>query len=203
MRKHVLLSVVPLLTLFTLPAFAGPHRFGQQLSAAQCDPGPTSKMVLNVVFQVTGDADSGVGGYWAYDSYTKHVQVWDQFDGTYCARVTYNGSFVTVPGTSPAGSGSVAGGVTGTMGGGYTATIDGATFTPTTKRTKGSIGTKDFGCIISTGGVASGCNYYSWFADYFTGGTVVQNFWGWTYNAGDNGTWVNASTGNSGDITGS
>src|SRR5512144_1986360 len=123
MRKCVLLSVVLLLTLFTLPAFAGPHSFGQQLSAAQCSPGSTSKLVLNVVFQVTGDADSGVAGnYWAYDSYTKHVQVWAQSDGTYCAQVKYNGSFVTVEGTSPAGDGQVGGGVTGTMEGGYTAT---------------------------------------------------------------------------------
>ena len=202
MRKLVFLSVLLLLTLLTVPAFAGPHRFGQELSAAQCDPGPSSKMVLNVVFQVTGDADSGVGGYWAYDSYTKHVQVWDQFDGTYCARVTYNGSFVTVAGTSPAGTGPVAGGVTGTMGGGYTALITNSSFTPGTKRTKGSIGTKDFGCSI-TGGVASSCDYYSWFGDYFSGGSLAQPFWGWTYDAGENGTWVNAVTGNSGNIAGS
>ena len=58
--------------------------------------------MLNIVFQVTGDADSGFGGYWATDSYTKHVQVWAQAEGTFCAQVKYNGSFITVAGSSPA-----------------------------------------------------------------------------------------------------
>lgn len=76
-------------------------------------------------------------------------------------------------------------------------------FTPDGKRTKGSIGTKEYGCSITTGGGVTGCTYYNWFTEYFAGGDLAMTFWGWTYNAGDNGTWVNASTGSDGDITGS
>jgi hypothetical protein len=184
------------------PAVAQPHAFGQQLSAAQCDPGQ-NKLVLNIVFQVSNDADSGVGGhYWAIDSYMKHVQVWDMGDGFFCAQVKYNGSFVTVDGKSPSGVGHVDAGVTGTMEGGYNATFFG-TWAPGTKRTKGNIGSQNYACII-TAGVPS-CNYptTSWVDDYFDSVTgFTQNFWGWTYRAGDNGTWVNSSTGNTGDITG-
>ena len=194
-----------LATLLLMAAFivsnAKPHTFGQQLSGGQCQPSTDKRLVLNIVFQVTGDADSGVGGYWASDSYTKHVQVWDMADGTFCARVKYNGSFVTVAGKSPSGLGTVATGVTGTMDGGYTATFTG-TFAPGARRTKGNIGSKEYGCVI-TDGVADQCKYFSWLSEYFTGGgDFNQPFWGWTYNAGDNGTWVNASTENSGDITG-
>jgi hypothetical protein len=180
-------------------ALAKPHLNGTQLNAAQCSPGPNSKLVLNIVFQVTNDADSGVAGnYWAFDSYTKHVQVWDLGSGNFCAIVKYDGSFVTVAGTSPGGAGSVGAGVTGTMEGGYSATITNGTFTPTTNRTKGNIGAKDFAC--DTSGNCPG--YYSWVSTYFPTGTFAYSYSSWTYNAGDNGTWVNASTGNSGDITG-
>jgi hypothetical protein len=185
-------------SLFTVQA--KPHTFGNQLSASQCDPSG-HHMVLNVVFQVTNDADSGVAGnYWALDSYTKHVQVWDMGGGGFCAQVKYNGSFVTVAGISPGNTGLVTAGITGTMEGGYNATFTGS-FTPGTKRTKGNIGSKDNACTI-TGGVPSCGDIYSWASEYFPNmDNFNQNYWGWTYDAGDNGTWVNASAGNSGDIT--
>ena len=199
MNKFILATML-LLAAFAIPALAKPHTFGQQLNAAKCDPG-TSKMVLNIVFQVTGDADSGQGGnYWALDSYMKHVQVWDMTDGTFCVQVKYNGSFVTVLGRGPGNTGDVAAGVTGTMEGGYSAIISGGSFTPGTKRTKGNIGSKDYAC--TTAGAPGDCNYYSFLTDYFPGATLAQGFWGWTYRAGENGTWVNSITGNEGDITG-
>ena len=183
-------------------ALAKPHLNGTQLNAAQCSPGPNSKLVLNIVFQVTNDADSGISGYWAMDSYTKHVQVWDQTGGTFCAIVKYDGSFTSVAGVSPASTNTIGAGVTGTMEGGYSMILSGATFSPGIKRTKGNIGTKDIGCSIDNYGNAIGCTYYSWIADYFPGASFAYSYSGWTYNAGDNGTWINASTGNSGDITG-
>jgi hypothetical protein len=183
-------------------ALAKPHLNGSQLNAAQCSPGPNTKLVLNIVFQVTGDADSGIGGYWAMDSYTKHVQVWDLGNSTFCVIVKYDGSFTSVAGVSPAGVSTIGAGVTGTIEGGYSGILSGATFTPAGKRTKGNIGTKDFGCSIDNTGTALGCTYYSWIADYFSGASFAYTYWSWTYNAGDNGTWINASTGNSGDITG-
>lgn len=205
MRKTFL--AVAVLFVFVGTALAGPHlNFGKNLNAAQCTPGANNKMVLNIVFQVTGDADSGYfGGYWAIDSYTKHVQVWDMGGGTFCAIVKYNGSFVTVAGTSPSGNSSVSGGVTGTMEGGYSGILTNAAFAPGTKRTKGNIGAKDYGCVITNGDIGSTCNFYSWISDYFSTGDFQYSGafqWGWIYRAGDNGTWVNANSGGSGDITG-
>ena len=60
MRKLVVLSVVLLLTLFTLPAFAGPHRFGQQLSAAQCSPGPAADCRLTLTVPALGRCGAGI-----------------------------------------------------------------------------------------------------------------------------------------------
>lgn len=205
MKSKFMLGAVTLLTFILIAmsattAMAKPHTFGEQLSASQCDPSG-HRMVLNVVFQVTNDADSGVSGnYWALDSYTKHVQAWDMGNSTFCVQVKYNGSFVTVTGPSPGGTGSVDSGVTGTMEGGYSATVTGS-FTPGTKRTKGNIGSKDYACTIDQSGPAIGCQYYSFVSDYFTGASLAQNFWQWTYDAGDNGTWVNSINGNSGNIT--
>ena len=42
-----------------------------------------------------------------------------------------------------------------------------------------------------------------YFLSYFgSTGSRDQPAWGWTYHTAKNGDWVNASTGNSGDITG-
>lgn len=209
-RLSVVSLVLALLfLLFVASAAAKPRlNWGSELNAAQCNPG-AGNMVLNIVFQVTNDADSGFGGYWGIDSYMKHIQVWEQSDGTFCVQAKYNGSFVTVAGNSPGNTGTVSAGVTGTMEGGYTAVISNATFNPGTKRTKGNIGAKDYGCVITNGSTLQNgqdtCNPYDWFTDYFTDGDFNYSGpfqWGWIYDAGNNGTWVNASSGSSGDITG-
>jgi hypothetical protein len=43
-----------------------------------------------------------------------------------------------------------------------------------------------------------------WRSDYFTGvsGFAFDEWWGWVYHAGNNGSWVNAIDGNEGNITG-
>lgn len=46
----------------SIPQKAG--KFLMALDSAQYSPGPTSGTVLNIVYQVTNDADSGFGGYW-------------------------------------------------------------------------------------------------------------------------------------------
>ena len=202
MRKLVAVAtVMGLMCFLASQAMAGPRlNYGQNLAAAKCSPSSANKMVLNVVFQVTNDVDSGVvGNYWAVDSYMKHVQVWDMGNDTYCVSVKYDGSFVTVQGPSPNGTTTVGAGVAGTMEGGYTGLITGGAFSPGTQRTKGNIGTKDYACSTTDGACSS---QFDWVATYFPGATLTMDYWGWIYHAGDNGTWVNASTGNDGDIIG-
>jgi hypothetical protein len=182
-----------------MPATAAPavhNNSGAQLNASQCNTGGAP--LINATFKVVNDADSGVAGNaWAMDSYTKHVQVWAQSAGTYCAIVKYAGQFVTNAGASPQNTGTIAAGVKGTFEGGYQATFNG-TFAPTMK-TNGNIGTFDFQCDTSFN-----CpGYFDWVGAYFPGYSSFNiPYWAWTYHAGNNGSWVNASTGNSGDITG-
>jgi len=189
------------MAIFAGSLLAGPERlnFGKQLNAAQCNA--SGKMVINVVQHITNDADSGVAGNaWAFDDFNRTIQVWQAGANTFCAVVKYQGSFSTLAGISPGGTSTVAAGVKGTIQGGYQSTQ----FTGTLKSnpaysTRGSIGDFNYACDTSFNCPGS----VDWTAVYFDS-TAGFDFawWGWIYHGGDNGTWVNASTGNSGDITG-
>lgn len=201
------LPVVPALMalLFLCPAsvMAGPSErlnFGAELNAAQCDPAG-GNLVINVVQRITGDIDSGVGGnYWAIDEYNRHIQVWEVGPGSFCAVVKYTGSFSTVAGVSPGATGTLSADVTGTLEGGYRAVITGTLKSAPLWKTKGNVGSYDYGCDPSNG-TCTGRS--SWTDKYFEDGYGFSYaWWGWTYHAGDNGSWVNSSDGNSGDITG-
>lgn len=188
-----------LMMLASPAAFAAPDRlnFGAQLNAALCNPG--GKLVINVVQRVINDADSAVGGtYWAMDDLSRQIQVWQTGDNTFCATVRYQGSWVTLGGPSPQNGTILNAGITGTMEGGYTAPITGTLKTNPAASTRGNIGTLDLRCDSN-----GNCLGAAFWADlYFDPGfSFDQPFWGWIYHGGSNGTWVNASTGNSGDIT--
>lgn len=204
MRKIVISIATLIAALFTLafPSFAAVHTtFGQTVNASSCNAG--SSPIVNVIMKVLNDDDSAtLGNVWALDNYVKTVSVYPQPDGTFCAVVKTQGGFTTVAGNSPGAAydigGTVGAGVTGTFEGGYIAQFDG-TFSPILK-TKGNIGTFDYNCDL-----AYNCpGFFDWVSAYFTGNTFFNlPYWAWNYHAGNNGSWVNAITGNSGDITGS
>ena len=172
--------------------------WGSQVNPGQCDGAP-GKLVINVTHKVTHDIDSGLGGFWAYDDYNKHIQVWQVGTDTFCAMVRYLGSFVTDDGPSPGNTDTIAAGIEGTLEGGYRATITGTLNSSPSYRTKGNIGAFDYGCDVDTG---SCTGLFSWLDTYFTSvSSFDQPWWGWVYHGGDNGTWVNSSDGNQGDIT--
>lgn len=207
MMKKLVIAILfaGVLSLFVaiMPTFAAPvpdhTNFGQQLNASQCNDGGAP--VINVTFSVTNDADSGtLGNAWAYDAYNKRVQVWRQADGTYCAVVKYQGKFVTLAGPSPNAAvtgGQVGTGVKGTFEGGYIATFDG--MLQSGLQTRGNLGSFNYACDTHFN-----CpGLFDWVDTYFSGVTTFnQPYWAWNYHAGNNGSWVNASTGNQGDITG-
>ena len=189
--------------LFLIPSagFSAEHLdWGAQLhSGPSSCPGGT--LVINVVQKVLNDNDSGVAGNaWAYDDFVRQIQVVKTSPGWFCATVSYQGNFTTIAGPSPNNTGTVGDGVVGTFQGGYVSTVFSATLKTTPlARTKGSIGTYDYNC-----NTAFNCpGYVSWVTLYFDS---VSGFdlawWGWVYHAGNNGSWTNAITGNSGDITG-
>jgi hypothetical protein len=195
----VIASIVLLALGYAKPSFAGPSEhlnWGEALNASfAC---PASAPVVNVVQKVIDDVDSGQGSNnWAYDEFVRRIQVVQTATG-FCATVSFSGSFETIPGTSPGKTGTVAEGLVGTFEGGYVATFTGA-LNPGLNRTKGNIGSVDYGCDV-----AGNCpGYVSWLDLYFPGyAGFTYSWWGWIYHGGNNGSWTNASTGNSGDITG-
>lgn len=155
--------------------------------------------VLNVTFKVTNDVDSGFGGYWAYDNNNKQVMVWKtSIPDQYCAIVRYEGQFSAVKGkTSPSGNGVIGSDFQGTFQGGYIGTITGK-FEPGNKRVTGNLGTKAYGCDIEN--PTSSCKYFSWVKEYFPTGKFSYGWWGWIYQGGSHGVWVNSQDGSTGDL---
>ncbi len=205
MRKLIIkliagLGTVALLAV-SLPAMATPDgghtTYGPMLNASACNAGGSP--IVNVTYKVTNDSDSGVAGNaWANDNYNKSVKVFDQGGGNYCAVVKFQGQFVTFAGASPENTGTVAAGVHGTIDGGYDATFTAPAFTPTLA-TNGQIAAYNYHCDMSFNCPGEP----DIFAAYFPGYTNFnQYYWAWNYHAGHNGSWTNAITGNSGDITG-
>ncbi len=194
------------LILIPLCAYGAPSEhlnWGAQLhsGSASC---PNGAPIINVVQKVVNDIDSGTcGNYWAYDDVVRQIKVVQTGPGVFCATVSYQGKFTTVagpsPGAAPACTSTIADGVGGTFQGGYVATFAGALLSSPGARTKGNIGTFDYGCNASTGDCPG---YVGWVSLYFLYSSFDQPWWGWVYHAGNNGSWVNAASGNSGDITG-
>ena len=201
------LLVLPLSVRPVLAAPGGPPHlnWGSELNADQC---PQGELVINVTHKVVNDIDSAVGGgFWATDTYNRHIQVWEVAPGTFCAVVRYTGQFVTDDGPSPQGTDidGIAAGITGTFEGGYRSTIFSGTLNPgPAYRTRGNIGAFDYGCDVENdpGDYSSCTGLFSWVGTYFTSTSGFDlEWWGWVYHSGDNGTWVNSGDGNEGDIT--
>ncbi len=182
-------------------AFAKPSEhlnWGSQINQGEC---PNGTLVINVTQKVANDVDSGVAGnYWASDNAIRHIQVVQTGSDTFCATVSYQGDFTTFSGPSPQNTGDVGTGVVGTFQGGYIMSSFTGTLNPTPNyRTKGNIGTFNYNCDVN-----GNCSaYVDWTTLYFSNTSGASlDWWGWTYHAGNNGSWVNSSGGNSGDITG-
>lgn len=180
------------------PVAAAPQfNWGTEVNVGECDK--VGKPVVNVVQKVVNDVDSGLSGYWAFDSLNRQIQVWaTSTAGKYCAEVSYQGQFDAQAGqVSPGDQAQViTGGEDGTFQGGYRAIITGSLLSTPLWKTNGSVGVTDYNCDLT--GVCPG--FVSWPGQYFNPGYGFSyDWWGWIYHNGSH-TWVNASTGNSGDV---
>lgn len=208
MKKFLLTicSVVAIFVVFTAVASASESESdsntsfhpGQELRRSACG-NAMEEPVINVEQKVKNDADSGVAGNaWAFDNYEREIKVYRTTEeNSYCAIVKYEGKFITLAGPSPNNTGTVAAGIRGEFEGGYRATFTGTLKSSPLKKTHGSIGTYDYACdtLFNCPGRVS------WLSFYFDGvASFDQPWWGWIYHADDHGTWINASTGNVGDI---
>jgi hypothetical protein len=200
-RIGTALATALVLALAATPAFAAPGKPPKlnkhQLQRKTCGKGP---LVINVEQKVVNDVDSGThGNYWAFDAYTRSIQVWRIGTGNYCAIVHYTGEFRTIAGASPGGSGTVGEGVTGHFEGGYRMDFGGTLLAHPSAKKHGSIGTYDYRCT-STGSCPGSVYWVSLYFSNVTGDDF--DWWGWLYKAGKNGTWLNSIDGARGDITG-
>lgn len=172
---------------------------GKELTMKSCDV--KGDPIINVTQKILNDADSGqAGNYWGFDTIERKIQVWQVSDNKYCATVQYEGRFVGIAGQrSPGNTGVLTGSEKGEFKGGYRADITGQLLASPSLPMHGSLGTTDYRCDML--GNCPGA--FSWTDKYFNtsaaGFTFSQPWWGWTYKNGDK-VWVNASTGNSGDI---
>ncbi|HET7098920.1 MAG TPA: hypothetical protein VFI61_01645, partial [Patescibacteria group bacterium] len=145
---------------------------------------------------ISGDSDSGFGGYWASDTYVSSYEVCPDSEDGYWVNRTDGGDWETFGGTSPSGASTVGAGVTGTFEGTWNGIhIDGTIMALST-----DLGTVDFMCDAN--GVCS--NKSSTLAQIFNPGYVADfpDTWIWTYTGGCQGDlWINAASGSSGDIT--
>ena len=186
--------------LIVLPAYA-------RTSGFSC--GATTRPVIDVTEKIIHDADSGIAGdNWAFDTITRHIRVWNMGGANYCGVVADDAEFHAVAGQiSPAATGILTGDEHGDFNGGYVTVVFSDTLNvkdPSNWPLKGKVnhgGPVDYMCDIS--GNCPG--YIDWLTKYFTGAsfnTVGLADWGWKYVAADrrDGVWINANSGNSGDI---
>jgi hypothetical protein len=181
----------------------GPRLDRRDISARQCTTGGRAKQVVDVLYTLKNDADSGFGGnYWADDTILRHLRIWSEADSTYCVQVADVGAFVTYAGTSPSGTSTVSAGVRGILDGGYITSSVVGTFAPTLA-THGYLGTYDLQCDSSGSCPGASISWASYFGSVMSSDAFAQ--WGWIYRAGRHGTWLNqddVAAAASGDITG-
>lgn len=198
MKKIIFSLALSLGLAVTLPAvvLADSHDSGE-LDNHGCGNGQT---VVNVTYKLLNDYDSGVkGNAWANDTINRHLRIVKTSAG-YCAEVRDHGSFVTFAGYSPGGTGTVGAGVKGEIEGGYVTTaITGTLAAAPAYATHGHLGTFDLKCDASF----SCPGTHPTVSSYVSGWDGNLAWWGWYYHTDQNGNWVNAMNGNTGDITGS
>ncbi|MGI0135360.1 MAG: hypothetical protein ACREBW_10440 [Candidatus Micrarchaeaceae archaeon] len=152
------------------------------------------KQVVNVTYKLYNDTDSGFFGNWATDSLNRNLKVFDTGNGTYCATVNDTGSFVTTGPNSPQHGSPLSAGINGVINGGYVTNDFAATLSATPDySTHGNLGSFDATLAHPS------------FLSYFDNSGSInwkQPTWGWTYHTAQNGNWVNASSGDNGDIAG-
>jgi hypothetical protein len=160
---------------------------------------PAGVLVINVTQPVVADADSSaLGTAWAAESYTRSIQIQQVGSNLFCGSVTYSGTFTTLGGRSPQGTGFVGAGVTGTLSGGIKTTVFKANFRPLAPRS-GALPTVYFGCDASFN-----CPGFSdWTSLYFDQiRDLGADRWQWVYRTAANGNWANSYAVNYYDITG-
>ena len=164
-------------------------------------------LVVNVKYIVQNDLDTSVPianvQYdWAVDNYNRRVLVYKTGANTFCAVTTSKGTFTTLAGHSPGGTGMIRAGITGKFEGGYvTNQFHGTLLATPLSPTTGDLGTKNFACVASAdhNDATKACpGTLDWFSQYFTADsgadwTLVK--YSFIYHAKGHGTWTDIMSG--------
>lgn len=200
------------------------------LSTYTCTGAVKGNMVIDAIEKVANDADSGQTNYWALDQYTRTIKVWNVGSDSWCAVVTYKGTFQAVagqqsPGTSlnPPSGGILSGYETGPMNGAIEDLITGPldisnpSMWPVIGKVNGG-NPVDYNCTGFTPGTYNiscpGGADLDWVAAYFDQSAqnysfnttaysfkyVGHNGPGSAHPGASDGVWIDANTGDSGDI---
>ncbi|MEP7054113.1 MAG: hypothetical protein ABI912_02550 [Actinomycetota bacterium] len=161
-------------------------------------PGATA-LVVDATLTVRNVDDRAVDGHvWALDAYSERVRLWHVDADRYCAQLEDNGTFTSFAGVSPALTGTISAGVTGSFVATQYISVTGD-FAPKAPTT-GFIGDFDTGC--NQDGVCA--NHDDRFTVHYFDRVRAARF-GWfsaLYGGGTHGTFTQSTDGNMGDITG-
>jgi hypothetical protein len=168
---------------------------------------PSGSPVIDVTFDVqnlpeTGvDYSNGKNMYiWSLGTYTARFQAWLTGDNTYVVYSYDQGTFVSFAGKSPAGTGTIGAGVTGTTFDEFAFPLTGSLLPSPGKPVSGYIGSYD-----AKGDQQGHFQYQPGLATYFQPGFKAGNFLGSSeiFASCGNGKFTWNMKGVSGDITGS
>ena len=167
-------------------------------AATKPDGCPTDKpMVVDASATFRNLADFGADGHvWALDQGTSYIQLWRVGTNAYCLKRHDVGQFTSFAGVSPEGTGTIPAGVTGSFDGTVYLRIYGK-FAPTVPTT-GYIGDFDAQCQqdgTCLGTFARPSRLYFSQVNFVDPGAFV-----FTADGGACGTWIQTTSGNTGDI---
>ena len=200
MKRLLLLAVLAAAVLVPMQASANysPGLDLSQLRPSTCNPIATP--LVDVTFKTYNNYDSGVhGNAWANDTILRHLQVYATYGGL-CAITTDAGTFKTFAGDSPNGTGTVSANRVGSIVGGWRSGVfPGYVLATPAYPIKGYLGSFNLQCVDANTCPGAHPTIDSFVANY----DGSQPWWGWQYNTvRPNQQWINAVSGNSGDITG-
>jgi hypothetical protein len=152
--KRVLILVGLVIALGALPP-----------AEARADSGPcTGTRVALVTLKVTNEPLVGIdGNVWATATYTKTIVIYrGSTSRSFCASTTDFGFLTTIAGTSPAGTGTISGGLTGVLSRSTRTGWFTADWTPS---------------VASSGFVGSFGGGLDWTSLFFTGTSSIELTW--------------------------
>ena len=172
--------------------------------AAAATPQPDScrqdkPLVVDGTLTIDNVTDVGSGGHvWALDKITERVRVWEIGPRLFCVKREADVTWISYAGISPAGTGTISAGVTGTAHGSKYLRVNGP-FTPNYP-TSGNIGHFDAQCQPDGNCAGIEPRIVTLYFPHF-----VHLDFGWfdyLVTSAGRGTWHQTPDGDTGDITG-